>query len=325
MTAWILIVAFGLTGCATIPGSGGKTQWDSPGQCIAANTIGGAAIGALTGALLGAISGEKNGAGKGAIIGGVGGGVIAFAIAWGKCFAAFSTVKSQEVKNYIETQKEINYKKGQGDITEIKSFDLQPYVAPGKKLKFKADYVVMTDTDKKDIPVTETRILKVFDPEKKQFDEVGAVPETVIVAPRIRHADGEVLIPEDTPEGKYMIAFKIESLNKTDIKELPFTVTKDNKLLAMNKIKFTDENIYASSGTKDVQPNEKKFLIVTAAKLNIRELPDKSSKIIGKLSKGDKPLLIDNKTIEGEKWFQIKIDDEKNGWISSSGSQILEE
>lgn len=293
-TAWILIIAFGLTGCATIPGSGGQIKWNSPGECIAANTIGGAIMGALSGALVGAISGEKKGAQKGAIIGGVGGGVIAFAISWGKCFAAFSTVESQEVKNYAETTKIINYKKNQGDIAEIKSFNLQPYVAPGNKLKLKANYVVMTDTDRNDISVTETRILKVFDPGKKQFIEVpeASVPETIVISPGSRRADGEIEIPDNAVEGKYMIAFKIESLNKTDIKELPFTVTNDKKLLAMNKTKFSEENIYASSGSKNVQSDGKR-LVVTASQLNIRELHSESSTIIGKLAQGDKTLLLD--------------------------------
>lgn len=230
LTAWILIVSMGLTGCASMKGADGKSIWSSPGQCVAAHTAGGAVLGALAGAGLGALVGGKKGAGTGAIAGGVGGAVIAFAYAWGECFAAFSSVKSTEAKNYDESKKEIYYKKQQGDITKIKKFDLKPsVVAPGENLKFKANYVVMTGTDRNDIPVTETRILKVFDPDKKQFVEVGSAPETVIVAPRIRNADGIVPIPDNAEEGKYMIAFKVDALDKSDVVEMPFTVKKKNQ------------------------------------------------------------------------------------------------
>lgn len=230
LTAWILIVSMGLTGCATMKGADGKSIWSSPGQCVAVHTAGGAALGALAGAGLGSLVGGKKGATKGAIAGGVGGAVLAFAYAWGECFAAFSSVKSTEAKNYSESKKEIHYKNQQGNITKIEKFNLTPSViAPGEDLKFNAKYVVMTDTDRNDIPVTETRILKVFDPDKKQFIEVGSAPAEVIVAPRMRNANGSVPIPDNAAEGKYMIAFKVDALDKSDVVEMPFTIKKKHQ------------------------------------------------------------------------------------------------
>lgn len=220
--AWVLLVTFGLCGCATTPS--GQTTWSSPEACIAAHTAGGAVIGALLGAAVGGLTQGKKGATTGAIAGGVGGGIVGFAVAWGKCFASSSTVQSQQIKDYKETASTIRYQPQKGTTLKIKDYSLNPcVVSPGETVKFNANYYIMTPSSQ-DISVTETRILKVYDPNQKNFIECGNVPETVVVAPGTRRADGQVQIPSNAEPGKYLIAFMVTSEGRTDSAEMPLTI-----------------------------------------------------------------------------------------------------
>ncbi|HGJ65044.1 TPA: hypothetical protein ENS27_06590 [bacterium] len=221
--SWIVLISLGVYGCATTPD--GKTTWNSPEACIAAHTAGGALVGALLGAAIGGIADGKKGTKKGAVGGGLGGGLLGFAYAWGKCFAASSSVQSQQVKDYTETASITDYTPEQGVSLKINDYSLNPCtVAPGDTVKFNANYYVMTPSPQ-DIPVTETRILKVYDTKQNMFVEQGSVPECITVSPGTRRADGQVQIPSNAVPGKYLIAFMVASEGKTDVAEMPLTIT----------------------------------------------------------------------------------------------------
>jgi len=330
LTASILLIGFGLSGCATVPGTG-ETTWSSPAACITAYTAGGAILGAAAGLGIGLLTGRKDAAATGAIIGGISGGTMAFAYAWGKCFASFSKVKSEQVTGYAQTAKEENYSPQQGVKAKIKDYAIDPSaVAPGGTLNFHANYYVMAPPDKKDLTVTETRILKVYNPQKKQFEEMNGVPETVVISPGTRGADGEVPVPSNAQEGKFMIAFKIECEGKSDVVEMPFMITKDQNILnkasqdsldrqAREKKETPVQLVSAKdipTGAKSVQDQPEKLVTVIATRANVRENPSTKAKIVKSISKDEKYPWSETKTAEKRKWYRIDLDDGKNGWVA---------
>ena len=222
--AALLVAVLAVPGCATAPGKDGKTSFSSPESCIAAYTVGGAALGGVFGHLLG---GDSTSAATGAVAGGV----AAFAYAWGSCFKQFSTAQSQQVKDYKETSQQIRYSPRQGTVVKINDYALDPVVAaPGDTVKFKAKYTVMTPTAK-DIPVTETRILKFYDKSQNKYVQY-AVPENTVIAPGSRSADGSVAIPGNAEPGQFKLAFKVDAGGKSDVREIPFTINSAKHALA---------------------------------------------------------------------------------------------
>ncbi len=189
-------------------------------QCIALHTVGGAIGGAIIGGLIG---GDWKGAGIGAAIGGG----IGFAYAWGKCLSLYSTLKSQPVAGYQETAQKVGYQESQGNVVKIQSFTVNPAsVSQGGSLKLGGSYYVMAPPDQKEVKVTETRIVKYFDPSKKEFVDLGQVDQEVTAAPGTRVANGNFDIPKDVPEGRYKIAFIVTSEGKSDMVERELNVSK---------------------------------------------------------------------------------------------------
>ena len=189
-------------------------------KCIALHTVGGALGGAIIGGLIG---GDWKGAGIGAAIGGS----IGFAYAWGKCLSLYSTLKSQPAAGYDQTAQQIGYQQSQGDVVKIQSFNVSPSsVSQGGSLKLNGSYYVMTPPDRKEVKVTESRIVKYFDPSKNEFVDLGQVDQEITAAPGTRTADGNFDIPKDVPEGRYKIAFVVSSEGKTDMVERELSVTK---------------------------------------------------------------------------------------------------
>lgn len=200
-----------------------KTEEDrirARNQCIALHTAGGAVGGAIIGGLIG---GDWKGAGIGAAIGGT----IAFAYAWGKCLSLYSTLKSTQTAGYQETARKVGYNQSQGDIVKIQGFNVSPTsVTQGGSVKLKGSYYVMAPPDRKEIKVTETRVVKYFDPSKNAYVDLGQVDQQVTAAPGTRTADGAFDIPKDVPEGRYKIAFTVNAEGKSDTIERELTVRK---------------------------------------------------------------------------------------------------
>jgi hypothetical protein len=220
-----LIGVFFLYSCASmLPNPDDiKTEEDrirARSQCIALHTVGGALGGALVGGLIG---GDWKGAGIGAAIGGG----IGFAYAWGKCLSLYSTLKSQPAAGYQETAQKVGYNQSQGEVVKIQSFNVSPAsVGQGGSVKLNGSYYVMAPPDRTEIKVTETRIVKYFDPSKNEFVDLGQVDQQVTAAPGTRTADGNFDIPKDVPEGRYKIAFIVNAEGKSDMIERELSVRK---------------------------------------------------------------------------------------------------
>lgn len=189
-------------------------------QCIAMYTAGGALGGAIIGGLIG---GDWKGAGIGAAIGGG----IGFAYAWGKCLSLYSTLKSKPTAGYQETAQKVGYNQSQGDVVKIQSFNVSPTsIGQGGSVKLNGSYYVMAPPDRKEIKVTESRIVKFFDTSKNEWVELGQVDQQVTAAPGTRVADGNFDIPKDVPEGRYRIAFVVNAEGKSDMVERELNVRK---------------------------------------------------------------------------------------------------
>jgi hypothetical protein len=189
-------------------------------KCVAMFTVGGALGGALVGVL---VRGDV----KGGAIGAAAGGAIGFAYAWGKCLSLYSTLKSQPVASYTETAQKVNYKPSQGQVVKIQDFALMPpQVSPGGAVKMGGSYYILAPEGAKEMKVTETRIVKFYDPSKKQWVDLGQVDQEITAAPGSRKADGNFDLPKDVPEGQYKIAFKVNAGGKEDIVERDLTVKK---------------------------------------------------------------------------------------------------
>jgi hypothetical protein len=189
-------------------------------KCVAMYTVGGALGGAIIGGL---IKGDLKGAG----IGAAAGGAIGFAYAWGKCLSLYSTLKSQQVAGYSETAQRTRYKPSQGQVVKIEDFGLLPTaVSPGGAVKMNGSYYVLAPEGAKEMKVTETRVVKYYDPAKRQWVDLGQVDQEITAAPGLRKADGNFDIPKDVPEGQYRIAFKVNAGGKEDKIEKDLTVKK---------------------------------------------------------------------------------------------------
>jgi len=217
--------------CATGPQPKGESlpgqqPEESPQTCIAKHTVAGCATGAIIGAVSGIVKGGK-GVGRKVAIGAGAGAAVGFAYAWGKCFDKFSRVNSERIRDYDETVRTVNYRKEEGTKVKITNYSLNPtIVRPGETVIFNAQYYALDPIKERDLQVTEMRILKVYDEQKKEFVEVGRVPNDITVAPGLRKADGTFSIPDQTPEGKYLIGFEVTCAGKIDKAEMPLTVKK---------------------------------------------------------------------------------------------------
>jgi hypothetical protein len=334
-TALITLSSFTLCSCVT--NRNGQTTWSSPQACIAAHTAGGAIVGAGTGALVAALTGNKKKMATGAVVGGVAGGALAFAYAWGHCFAAFTKVRSESTKPYNQVQNEIGYNSQQGSVAKIQEYSLDPVaIAPGEQPTLSASYYVMTPEDQ-DISVTETVALKIFDSDKKKFVVVGKSSETIVVKPGLRKAVSEIPIPSNAEEGKFFFIFKIEMQGKVDQRELPLTITNNQEILSKARSDSSSRQaqvaaveappvnqVVADSGSKDVSPANSKQIEITANKANLRENPDPHSKIVTKANKGDVFTILNTVSINGKNWCQIKLDSGANAWVISSLYKVLE-
>jgi hypothetical protein len=223
--ACCLVCVFLLSSCASMmpDPSAIKTEEErirARNTCVAMYTVGGAIGGALIGGLIG---GDWKAAGIGAAVGGG----VGFAYAWGKCLALYSTLQSQPAAGYEQTAQQVNYNPTMGNVTKVQSFNLAPATAaPGGAVKMDGTYYVMAPEGSKEIKVTETRVVKFFDPSKNQYVDLGQVDQEITAAPGLRKADGAFDLPKDVPEGKYKVAFKVSASGKEDVQERDLLVKK---------------------------------------------------------------------------------------------------
>ena len=146
-----VLIIFVFTSCAPLPNPGTaltpEERESAKKTCIARYT----AVGAVGGGILGGLIGGKKNTAEGAIIGAVAGGTIAFAIAWGKCIALYSDLKSYPVADARSTARQIGYIPSQGYVAKIKNFSLNPdSVSPGGRVKINGSYYVMAPEGEKE-------------------------------------------------------------------------------------------------------------------------------------------------------------------------------
>lgn len=229
LAACALVVAFLFSSCAgVLPDPNSITTEEervsARNKCVAMYTTGGVVGGALIGLLIG---GDL----KGTAIGAAAGGAAGFAYAWGKCLSLYSTLKSQPVAAYGETARQVKYQPSQGQVVKIRDFSLAPaLVSPGSSVKLGGSYYVLAPEKAKEMKVVETRVVKYYDPEKKQWVDLGEVQQEITAAPGSRKADGNFDIPKDVPEGQYRIAFKVSAGGREDAAERDLTVRKGRAL-----------------------------------------------------------------------------------------------
>lgn len=319
--AGVLCIALIAPGCATTPGGKGVT-WSSPEACIATYTVGGVAAGAVIGKLLGGDT-------KDAAAGAVAGGVLAFAYAWGKCFADFSTSKSQPAKGYDDTARQVRYAPDQGTVVKITNYHLDPVAAaPGDTVKFRAGYYVMTPA-RKDVSVTETRTLKFFDRGQNKYVEYP-VPEKTVISPGLRNADGSVPIPDNAQEGEFILAFKVEAEGKTASREVPFVITRDSRALTRARERGSaretaDEGRTGEhlAGQKSFKTGEK-FLRIIQEKVNLRSEPDAESRLLGTAGKNERFPLLQMREAQGRRWYQIGLGSGRTAWLVGTAAKVEE-
>jgi hypothetical protein len=222
---FIILAAFIFTSCAPTPPPGtaltDEERESAKKSCIAKYTAAGAVGGAILGGLLGKRKLET------AAIGAIAGGALAFAIAYGKCLAVYSDLQSYPVAGAEETAQKTGYEPSQGYVTKIDDFYLDPEgVAPGGRVQMNGAYYVMAPEGEKEVKVTETRTLHYYDPEAKEWKELGSVDNEITSALGTRKAEGSFDIPKDVPEGRYQVTLKVASQGKEDQVTKDLTVKK---------------------------------------------------------------------------------------------------
>jgi hypothetical protein len=274
-------------------------------KCIAMYTGAGAALGALTGAIIGG--------GRGAAIGGVSGGALAFAIAWGQCFSHYSDLNSTQVADYEETAQKAGYDPSMGDQIKIENFTITPsQVSQGNSVNLDASYYVMPSAQVSDLKVIETRTVKFFDETKNQFTELGKADEEVTVSPGTRRAVGSTDIPEENPDGRYVIAFKVTTLGKSDEREQEILVKK-----GLTGAAAQPETVPAATGFKDTSKSpEIRSVKIAAETLNLRQEPNLTSKIVTTVKINEIYPVVEE-TQSGDKWYKIRVEGIE-GWVSGN-------
>lgn len=229
--------------CIIIPvlATGCAGAMNSPGQAALLCGAGGAAAGAAIG---GAASRHWSGALIGAAAGALAAGLSCFAIA---------EYKSQQVRDYGQTQQATGYQAAQGDSLQITQYEVTPgAAAPGSSVAFNATYTVMTPNPDADVVVTEVRSLSVYDASTNNWRELGRVPSEVTVKPGTRQADGKFEVRSGVAEGQYRVAFQVLKGTAGDSKVLPLVVTRNQATLNSPEMRTAQET---TPGGKPLAPD----------------------------------------------------------------------
>ena len=167
------------------------------------------------------------------------------------CFA-FAEYKSQQVRDYRQTQQATDYQPSQGDRVQITQYEITPAAAaPGSSVAFNATYTVMTADADADVVVTEIRSLYVHDPRTNEWKELGRVPNQVTVKPGTRQANGKFDVRSGVAPGDYRIAFQVVKDTVSDGKNLPLLVTTNQTALSAPQARIAQ---LSGPGAKPIVP-----------------------------------------------------------------------
>jgi hypothetical protein len=331
--ALVVLITFIFSACASLPPPGtaltDEERASAKKSCIAKYT----ALGAVGGAALGYLLGSKKSKLETTAIGAVAGGALAFAIAYGKCLALYSDLKSYPVAGFKQTAQNIGYSSSQGDVIKIQNFSVDPSgVAPGGKLALNGSYYIMAPEGTKEVKVTESRSLHYLDPSENEWKELGVVDNEITSALGTRKADGNVDVGKEMPEGKYRVTFKVAALGKEDQVTQDLTVKKGLAMGPRNVRPQHQQVAYAGTeqtGAKSItnQPKAAKnmsSLEVISKTLNVRKEPTSKAGILATIKQGEVYQIITNTTLEQLKWYQIRLDDGTEGWVPGKHVKLME-
>lgn len=249
-TTAVMLAALSLSfpACTTIPG--GTKAFGSFGECMAANAAG---VGAVT-VLLDKLLLKENKSGRPVLLAAA---LATVALAWQKCGTAYQSISNTEVKTRDEAEREKRHTAGD-KVVRIDDLRLTAG-APGQDLQSAIRYTVLSDDPgKKDIPVKETRIVRIprlveregtlyfadardqpltgadgrpipvhgsasYDPDQLSYADV-VLPADVVVRQGVRKADGLLPIPDDSRlQGlPCRFRFEVEAEGLRSEKELAF-------------------------------------------------------------------------------------------------------
>lgn len=193
----------------------------------------------------------------------------------------------------------------------------------------------MDTPDRVDVEVVETRIVRIFDPKKKAFVEVGTAEDRVTVALGMRRADGSFGTPDEMPVGVYQIGFNVAVQDRKGVRRqvaesMTFEVTKDRaKLLHAEQEarRVEQEGQRAESETPRIaqaaprggaKAVEHRMLRIISDNPYVRKQPSRMAPTAGRVTKGEVYPEFEEKTERGEKWYRIELDDGKSVWLLSN-------
>jgi hypothetical protein len=333
----VILIVFLFTSCAPLPQPGdpltSEEKEKAKKECIlrygAIGAVAGGAVGAAAGALLTRDT-------RGVVAGAVVGGTLGFAIAWGKCLSYYSDLKSYPVADARETARKIRYNPSQGYVTKIKDFYLNPdKISPGGQVQMNASYYVMAPEERKEVKVTETRIVHYYDPLKKEWKELGSVDQEITAAFGTRKAEGHFELPSNVPEGSYRVALKVSAEGVEDQAMQELTVKKglamgpdtykaqpEQSQVAQIQDSRTEE--YGAKAVERAGKERGQLIEVTSKTLNVRQKPSTKAKIIAVIKQGEMYEAIESSKSEGGKWFKIRLEDGAEGWVSGKYISLKE-
>lgn len=335
----VLIITMIFSSCVSLnpPGGSGNSQAMSGTTCMAMYTLGAAAGGAIVG---GVVEGKK-----GAIVGGLAGAALGAAIAWKKCFSQYSRIETETVMGSSETAKAMNYDPSQGTILKFLHAKANPYyVAPGGKLDFDVKYVTLSPPENTEIKVTETRCLRILNSETNEYDscepekDIVTVENCEIRNSKTNNPDQGIEVPKEMGEAvkekkegiKCKMEYSIQTENITDTCFIEFVVTNNPELLAKNE-KYEWGNTIADASSKSVSTsmeksiNEKRTITITDKTATLRKHPSKNAEKLGSVRKGNTLPFVKEDTIDGKKWYEVKMEGGETAWIIANTSKLSNE
>ena len=180
------------------------------GCATTGESSGAAATGGAIGALVGGIIGYQEGGEKGALIGALAGAALG---------ALIGHYYDKQVRTREQAMQQVGYT-GSGDMLKLSQADLAPTeVAPGQKVRSRVEYDVVTEDPDKELPVTETRIIRyqgkpVSDPVKRTVKRASGGYSSAY----------EFKIPEKAAPGEYTLVTTLEAAGQRETAETPLVV-----------------------------------------------------------------------------------------------------
>jgi hypothetical protein len=132
---------------------------------------------------------------------------------------------------------------------------------------------------------------------------------------------------------------------KSDSIEMPFMVTRNKQILARAKdeaMRISDseqkeqaplamgpkvvpisKTALEAQGAKSIATGNK-YILITATKVNFRESPATTAKIIGSGKIHEQYPYVATSIVAGKKWHEVKISETSSAWIIGTAATLME-